>query len=63
LTIHLGNSVLIFTAIVAILRTYENNQGSPGVGVKPDVEVSPTREDLVTGRDVVLERAVEMLME
>jgi carboxyl-terminal processing protease len=33
-----------------------------GVGVVPDVEVWPTREDLAAGRDAVLERAVELLM-
>ncbi|MDH3217278.1 MAG: S41 family peptidase [Candidatus Krumholzibacteria bacterium] len=32
-----------------------------GVGVVPDVEVWPTREDLAAGRDAVLERAMELL--
>jgi C-terminal processing protease CtpA/Prc len=32
-----------------------------GVGVVPDAEVWPTREDLAAGRDAVLERAVELL--
>jgi carboxyl-terminal processing protease len=32
-----------------------------GVGVVPDLEVWPTREDLAAGRDAVLERAVELL--
>ena len=34
-----------------------------GVGVVPDVEVWPSREDLVEGRDAVLERAVELLVD
>jgi len=32
-----------------------------GVGVVPDVKVSPTREDLAAGRDAVLEWAMELL--
>jgi C-terminal processing protease CtpA/Prc len=32
-----------------------------GVGVAPDVEITPTPEDLALGRDAVLERAREML--
>jgi C-terminal processing protease CtpA/Prc len=32
-----------------------------GVGVAPDVEARPTPADLVTGRDVVLDRALELL--
>jgi len=34
-----------------------------GVGVVPDVEIWPTRDDLATGRDAVLERAVELLLD
>jgi C-terminal processing protease CtpA/Prc len=32
-----------------------------GAGLRPDVEVTPAREDLRRGRDRALERAVEML--
>ena len=32
-----------------------------GPGLRPDIEVAPTREDLRRGRDRALERAVEML--
>jgi C-terminal processing protease CtpA/Prc len=33
------------------------------VGIAPDVEVWPTRKDLAEGRDVVLERAMELLQD
>jgi C-terminal processing protease CtpA/Prc len=32
-----------------------------GIGITPNVEVLPTREDLTQGRDAVLERAVLLL--
>jgi carboxyl-terminal processing protease len=32
-----------------------------GVGVQPDVRVEPTREAIASGRDVVLERAIQVL--
>ena len=31
-----------------------------GIGIQPDVQVEPTREDVAAGRDVVLERGVEL---
>jgi Peptidase family S41 len=34
-----------------------------GVGIAPDVEVWPTRKNLAEGRDVVLERALELLQD
>ena len=48
-------SIATFTALIPGGDEYV------GVGVTPDVEVWPTREDLAAGRDVVLERAVELL--
>jgi carboxyl-terminal processing protease len=32
-----------------------------GVGIKPDVEVTPTIDDLANGKDVVLETAQKTL--
>jgi C-terminal processing protease CtpA/Prc len=32
-----------------------------GVGLAPDLRVAPTRQDLRTGHDRALERAVELL--
>jgi C-terminal processing protease CtpA/Prc len=32
-----------------------------GVGVQPDVRVEPTRQAIASGRDLVIERAVEIL--
>jgi C-terminal processing protease CtpA/Prc len=49
--------VATFTALIPGGEEYV------GVGVAPDVEVWPTREDLAAGRDVVLERALELLRE
>ncbi len=36
--------------------------GSPfeGVGIRPDLEIRPTVDDLRKGRDPVLERALEL---
>ncbi|MFP2911283.1 S41 family peptidase, partial [Pyxidicoccus sp. 3LFB2] len=34
-----------------------------GVGIVPDVEVAPTAEDLATGRDPVLLKAIELLLQ
>ncbi|QHV94564.1 S41 family peptidase [Spirosoma endbachense] len=41
--------------------TYADGTDFVGVGVKPDVVVKPTVQSLITGNDVVLERAVAML--
>lgn len=48
-------SVCTFTALIPGGEEYV------GVGVKPDVEVWPTREDLAVGRDAVMERALGLL--
>lgn len=47
--------VATFTALIPGGEEYV------GVGVAPDVEIWPKREDLAAGRDVVLERAMELL--
>ena len=49
--------IATFTALIP------DGEECVGVGIAPDVEVWPTREDLATGRDVVLERAVELLVD
>jgi carboxyl-terminal processing protease len=50
-------SVCTFTALIPGGEEYV------GVGVVPDVELGPTRDDLAAGRDAVLERALELLMD
>jgi C-terminal processing protease CtpA/Prc len=49
--------VATFTALIPGGEEYV------GVGVTPDVEVWPTQQDLATGRDAVLERALELLVD
>ncbi len=53
-----------FTASFTGMRVL-GPDGTPfhGEGIEPDVPVGPTRSDLLAERDVVLERAVEMLHE
>ena len=41
--------------------TYPDGREFVGIGCIPDVEVVPTRADIAAGRDVVLEKAVEVL--
>jgi C-terminal processing protease CtpA/Prc len=48
--------VATFTALVP-----GSGEEYVGVGVTPDVQVRPTPDDLAAGRDVVLERAIELL--
>ena len=48
-------TVSTFTALIPGGEEYV------GVGIAPDVEVWPAREDLAEGRDVVLERAMDLL--
>lgn len=31
-----------------------------GIGITPDIEVIPTREDLASGRDPAMEKALEV---
>jgi carboxyl-terminal processing protease len=49
--------IATFTALIPDGEEYV------GVGIAPDIEVWPTRGDLADGRDVVLERAVELLQD
>jgi len=49
------------TLKIAIKRLYfPDGSEFEGVGIKPDVEVHPTIESLKSGRDVVLEEAIEL---
>ncbi len=41
--------------------TYPDGREFVGIGVIPDVEVHPTREDIASGRDAVLEKGLELL--
>jgi len=34
-----------------------------GTGIIPDIEVNPTKESIISGRDVVLEKALKVLKE
>ncbi len=56
---HNGMSVKI-----AVKRDYlPDGTEFEGIGIKPDIEVSPSIEDLKHGRDIVLERATELARE
>lgn len=41
--------------------TYPDGRDFVGIGVIPDVEIEPTRQDIAEGRDAVLEKALEVL--
>ncbi|MCY3766551.1 MAG: S41 family peptidase [Gemmatimonadetes bacterium] len=41
--------------------TYPDGREFVGIGVIPDVEVVPTREDVSSGRDAVLEKAMDVI--
>lgn len=41
--------------------TYPDGREFVGVGIIPDVEVNPTVDDIISGRDVVLEKGIEIL--
>jgi len=47
---------------MATFRAYLPDGGEyVGIGVKPDVEIAPTKQDIRSGEDVVLERGLEVL--
>jgi len=49
-------------ARICTLRcTYPDGKEFVGVGVIPDIEVHPTIKDLVSGRDAVLEKSIEVI--
>ncbi|MBN1360080.1 MAG: hypothetical protein JW993_05790 [Sedimentisphaerales bacterium] len=41
--------------------TYPDGREFVGIGCIPDIEIGPTRQDVASGRDIVLEKAVEWL--
>jgi C-terminal processing protease CtpA/Prc len=41
--------------------TYPDGREFVGIGVIPDIEIGPTRQDIAEGRDVVLEKALEVI--
>jgi C-terminal processing protease CtpA/Prc len=43
--------------------TYPDGREFVGIGVIPDVEVGPTREDIAAGRDPVLKKGIEIITE
>jgi carboxyl-terminal processing protease len=46
---------------IAVMRQYfPDGSEFEGVGIKPDIEVQPTIEDLKNARDPVLEKALEL---
>lgn len=52
----------IFQLTMTGIRAYNvDGSGFFGIGVKPDVEVRPTYDGVVSGRDEVLERTVKMI--
>lgn len=46
--------------VAAIRRTFPDGSRFEGVGISPDVEIHPTAQDLKQGRDVVLNKALEL---
>jgi len=47
--------------VVTVKMTYPDGREYVGLGIKPDVEVQPTQEDIFTGNDRVLAKAVEVI--
>jgi carboxyl-terminal processing protease len=50
----------MMTNIAAVRHTFPDGSRFEGVGIAPDVEIQPTAQDLKAGRDVVLDKAVEV---
>ena len=46
--------------VTSIRRTFPDGSQFEGVGISPDVEIHPTAQDLKQGRDVVLNKALEL---
>lgn len=49
--------------VCTVYTTYADGREFVGFGIQPDVEVSPTPQDIAAGRDVVLEKGLEVLRE
>jgi len=50
----------MMTNIAAVRHTFPDGSRFEGVGIAPDVEVPVTAQDLKSGKDVVLEKALEI---
>jgi len=48
-------------ALIHVISNFQTPKGIvlEGRGVRPDVSIKPTRADLLTGRDTILQRAIE----
>ncbi len=53
----------IRTAISGIGVYYPNGQETQRIGIVPDVEVSPTIEGIRKGKDELLDKAIELILE
>ena len=53
----------IFGRVCTKRDQYPDGREFVGVGVIPDVEIHPTPADIAAGRDVVLEKGLEVLQE
>lgn len=58
LVVHLPGDVIAL--ICTKHDTYPDGKEFVGVGVIPDVELQPTLEDVTSGRDVILEKGIEV---
>ena len=46
--------------IASVRHTFPDGSRFEGIGIAPDVETQPSAQDLKAGRDIVLERALEI---
>jgi C-terminal processing protease CtpA/Prc len=44
-------------------NTYPDGRDIVGIGIIPDIEVNPTKESIISGRDIVLEKGLKVLKE
>ena len=57
--IDLGHGMMVMVGVQRL--SFPDGSPLEGVGIKPDVEVGPTVEDLKAGRDTVLEAARQQM--
>jgi carboxyl-terminal processing protease len=60
LTRHIDFDNGMILNIAAVHHTFPDGSQFEGIGITPDVPVDTTPEDLRTGRDPVLKKAVEL---
>ncbi|WP_425463875.1 hypothetical protein [Paenibacillus taihuensis] len=56
---HFGEDILI--GIGSIRAFFPNGEPFEGVGITPDIQVEQNREDFYSMRDVILEKALELI--